>query len=275
MLLGGAMMGTGGWIYITEIEPGWIELTSLTVKLPRLSPAFDGFRIVHCSDIHLGPAFTIDEFSDACQTIVQQSPDIVLMTGDFIDDRATLKRWGSEFGETLARVAAQVPVMAILGNHDYRVGASSIRALFQAAGVRLLVNDIERLERSGAPLNIAGLDDPWRGDPDLEGVLRNIPDGEPLILMAHEPDYAVIAARTGRIDLQLSGHSHGGQVVLPLIGAPVLPHLGKKYPSGKYNVGSLILYTNRGMGTTSPHLRLNCRPEITVLQLEPASSSES
>lgn len=275
VVLGGVVMGMGGWIYITKIEPEWLEITSLKVQIPRLSPAFAGFRIAQCSDIHLSQSLTVDEFSEACQTILQQKPDAVLITGDFVDDRVSLRRWGDEMGKILAGLTAQVPVLAVLGNHDYRVGASQIRSLLQEAGVRLLINESERLERGGAALHIAGVDDPWRGRPDLNGVLEKIPDGEAVVLMAHEPDYAVAAARTKRVDLQLSGHSHGGQVVLPLVGPPVLPHLGKKFPSGRYSVGSLIQYTNRGLGTTSPHLRLNCRPEITVFELAPVDTNKA
>ncbi|OQY86641.1 MAG: serine/threonine protein phosphatase, partial [Anaerolineae bacterium UTCFX3] len=90
------------------------------------------------------------------------------------------------------------------------------------------------------------------------------------ILLAHEPDFADVSAATGRFGLQISGHTHGGQVDIPLIGPPILPEMGKKYPSGLYNVNGMLLYTNRGVGVTTVNARFNCRPEITIYILEPA-----
>jgi predicted MPP superfamily phosphohydrolase len=106
------------------------------------------------------------------------------------------------------------------------------------------------------------------GQNRIEKVLEKLPEQGCAILMVHEPDFADESAATGRFDLQISGHSHGGQVNLPLLGAPVLPRFGRKYPQGLYQVGSMYQYTNRGVGMTPPYIRINCRPEITVFTLE-------
>lgn len=125
------------------------------------------------------------------------------------------------------------------------------------------------VEEDGARLWIAGIDDVLTGAPDLHNALRQVPVGDVTILLAHEPDYADAASRFP-VHLQLSGHSHGGQVRLPLLGAPILPSLARKYPAGLRQVGNLQLYTNRGIGVIDPPIRINCPPEITLLTLRSA-----
>jgi predicted MPP superfamily phosphohydrolase len=117
-------------------------------------------------------------------------------------------------------------------------------------------------------LHIAGVDDVLENLADLKGVLRQLPEEGEAILLAHEPDFADISARSGRFSLQISGHTHGGQVVLPFIGPPILPPRGRKYPSGRYQINGMVQYTNRGVGTTTIEIRWNCPPEITVFNLQ-------
>ena len=125
------------------------------------------------------------------------------------------------------------------------------------------------LERGGALLHVAGLDDVWEDKHRLDRVLDILPGEGGSILLAHEPDIADEVAATGRFDLQISGHSHGGQVVIPLVGPPRLPPYGQKYPLGHYRIGpeGMHLYTTRGIGMIRPYVRFNCRPEITVYTL--------
>ena len=143
-----------------------------------------------------------------------------------------------------------------------------VRRALKASGVRDLSNRFITLERQGAQLHIAGVDDIIEHLDRLDLVLNSLPEEGSAILLAHEPDYANTSAASGRFDLQLSGHSHGGQVVLPLIGAPILPRLGRLYPSGLYQVRGMYQYTNRGLGMTGFNLRLNSHPEVTVFTLE-------
>jgi predicted MPP superfamily phosphohydrolase len=118
-------------------------------------------------------------------------------------------------------------------------------------------------------LTLVGLDDVWERKHDLRAALAGVPDDECKLLLVHEPDYADEAAHYP-VDLQLSGHSHGGQINLPGYGRPVLPYLGQKYPAGLYQVGLMALYTNRGIGVISPPVRFNCPPEVTLLTLRAA-----
>lgn len=139
----------------------------------------------------------------------------------------------------------------------------------ERAGVTVLHNRNIALRRGGQTLYLAGVDDVLESRHDLSAALRAIPTSAPTILLAHEPDYADIAARDPRILLQLSGHSHGGQVCLPGYGGLVFPLWGRKYTRGLYAVNQMTLYTNRGLGMVSLPLRFACRPEITLLTLQP------
>jgi len=155
--------------------------------------------------------------------------------------------------------------VACLGNHDLWEDAPLIRRELTNVGISVLVN--AGLSLAGGELWVAGVDDVWSGDPDLDAALNGAPADATIILLAHEPDYADVVSEHGGVDLQLSGHSHGGQVQLPLIGAPVLPYLGRRYPAGLYHIEELTLYTNRGVGTIYPPIRFNCRPEVTLITL--------
>ncbi|GHO51114.1 metallophosphoesterase [Ktedonospora formicarum] len=149
------------------------------------------------------------------------------------------------------------------------------------------MNDkIYTLHRGAAMLHLVGMDDLWpnAGGPirsvwehksRLERLLELFPDQEVTILLVHEPDFADVAAVTERIDLQLSGHSHGGQVRLPFLGAPIVPPLGQKYVAGYYTIKSMQHYTSRGLGMLPPQMRLNCRPEIAVFTCQTGEEDDA
>jgi predicted MPP superfamily phosphohydrolase len=134
-------------------------------------------------------------------------------------------------------------------------------------------NGMHTISREDAALHFAGVDDFWERKDRLDDVLETLPDEGAAVLLAHEPDYADISSATGRFDLQISGHSHGGQIILPFVGPPIVPPYALKYPLGLYQVGDMLQYTNRGVGMLSPRVRLNCRPEITVFTLSAASAT--
>jgi uncharacterized protein len=142
------------------------------------------------------------------------------------------------------------------------------------SGIIELSNEVYPIQRGQARLYVAGIDDYIARNDRLEQVLEQLPEEGAAILLAHEPDFADISARTGRFDLQISGHSHGGQVNLPLIGPLYLPRYARKYTSGLYNVNGMIQYTNRGVGKVHVPLRLNSSPEITVFTLRNGSNGD-
>lgn len=254
-----------------EYEPSLLEVNKIKLRLPRLHRSFSGMRVVQISDIHFGGWMNTGQLSQVIQMVADLAPDILVVTGDFVrGDNQTpeiFEKLG-ELAETLKTVAARFPTFGVLGNHDYWLDRGSVTDMLRAAGVQALNNAVHTIELGGKTLHIAGVDDVMLGQARMDRILSRLPDDGCAILLAHEPDYADMSAPTGRFDLQLSGHSHGGQVVLPFIGPPVLPHLARKYPSGLYKVGDMFQYTNRGVGMTAPYIRFNCRPEITVFSLE-------
>lgn len=258
-----------GVAYSSMIEPRWVEVTKMSLALPGLAQAFCGYRIVQLSDLHMGDWMNAARLDDVVRVANKQSPDLVAITGDFITRRAASHMRALACG--LARLKARDGVVAVLGNHDHWSGAQAVRDVLAASGVCELANDFHTLRRDDAQLHIAGVDDIIVGRDRLDLLLSRLPADGAVILLAHEPDFADESAATGRFALQLSGHTHGGQIVAPLIGPLLLPALGRRYPSGHYQVGSMIQYTNRGVGVVSPFVRINCRPEITVFDLHAES----
>lgn len=255
-----------GWGYTRLIEPRWLELAHVSLPLPRLSPTFHGYRLVQLSDLHLGDWLQPAQLHDLILFINQQQPDLIAITGDFVTDDPALV--ADDLLTLLKLLKARDGVVAVLGNHDHWTDPALIRQVLQRSGIVELRNNSMTIERRGEPLCLAGVDDISVHADDLEHVLKRLPGSGAAILLAHEPDFADVSAASRRFDLQISGHSHGGQVVLPFLGPLRLPPYGRKYPMGRYQVGSMLLYTNRGVGMVAPHYRFNCRPEITLFSLE-------
>jgi uncharacterized protein len=260
---GAAALGAG---WATLIEPNWPVVERVNVTLPRLPARLDGLRVAQLSDLHISQYTTAGDIGRAAALAMRQSPDLLVLTGDFI--WREVWEYADDLVEPLRTLRAPLGVYAVLGNHDHWEGATLAARVLGEAGVTLLVNQALRLDTE-APLWLAGLDDVWERKHDIRAALAGTPDDECKLLLVHEPDFADRAA-SFPVDLQLSGHSHGGQINLPRYGRPVLPYLGQKYPAGLYQVGDLALYTNRGIGVISPPVRLNCPPEVTLLTLRAA-----
>ena len=258
--------GVAGAGYTRTVEPAWIDIHPVALTLPRLAAPFHGYRLVQISDIHMGDWMTRARLDEVVAAVNAQAPDLIAITGDFATHPAP--DLAPDLIAPLGRLRARDGVVAVLGNHDYVRGAATvIRQVLQASGIANLDNRAVTRARQGALLHIAGVDDIWHQQDRLDTVLARLPRAGAAILLAHEPDFADTTAASGRFDLQLSGHSHGGQVVIPFVRPTQLPPLGRKYYSGRYQVGTLIQYTNRGVGMVPPHVRFNCRPEITVFTL--------
>jgi predicted MPP superfamily phosphohydrolase len=261
----------GGMGYSLVVEPNWLDVVQVTLKLPRLAPAFSGFRLVQVSDIHMGGWMNRERLRHVVREVSAHAPHMVVITGDFVIGHTwneSVKAILDEMVEELSPLTKKHITLAVLGNHDYWTNASAVRTALSACGIVNVSNDVYTLSAGDDQLHIAGVDDIWEKQDRLDLVLQKLLGTGAAILLAHEPDFADRSAETGRFDLQLSGHSHGGQVVIPFVGAPHLPHLGRKYPSGLYQVGSMWQYTNRGVGMARLKVRFNCRPEITVFTFE-------
>jgi predicted MPP superfamily phosphohydrolase len=166
----------------------------------------------------------------------------------------------------LGELRAPLGVFGILGNHDDSADPRVVTRSLEAHGVTVLRNFNLRIETRGERLWIAGVDDVLTGNAQLGQALQGIPADGATVLLAHEPDFADSVASQA-VDLQLSGHSHGGQVRFSLLGAVYLPPMARKYPYGLNQIGRLKVYTNRGLGTTFLPARFGCPPEITLLTL--------
>ncbi|MBZ0298693.1 MAG: metallophosphoesterase [Anaerolineae bacterium] len=253
-------------IYMGHLETDDVDVVQIDVHLPRLSPAFEGYRLAQISDIHMGTGMTADKLATIADLTNQQQPDLITITGDFVT-HGSVAALGPMLIEPLREFAAPDGVVGVLGNHDFWTDAAAVRRILEQSDVLDVSNGVTTVHRDGESLHIAGVDTLWYHQDRLDLVLDQLPDEGAAILLAHEPDFADISGPTGRFDLQLSGHTHGGQINLPLVGPPFLPPHGKKYPLGQYQVGGMIQYTNRGVGTVGPPLRINCRPEVTLFTL--------
>jgi predicted MPP superfamily phosphohydrolase len=261
-----ALIILGGLGYARIIEPGWETVTELALTLPRLPSAFHGYRIVQISDIHIGTWMNRRRLAKVIDTVNQLNPDLVVITGDFV--YYDKEENAEELISPLSGIDAKDGTLAILGNHDYWANPGMVREIIKASGILDLSNAVQTFERGNTLFHIAGVDDYWERKDRLDLVLDALPREGAAILLAHEPDYADFSANTKRFDLQLSGHSHGGQVILPFLGPPILPLYGRKYPMGLYQVRNMLQYTNRGIGVIPPAIRFNCRPEITALTIQ-------
>ncbi|HEX3435400.1 MAG TPA: metallophosphoesterase [Pseudacidobacterium sp.] len=266
-----AVAGFG--LYVGEIARHEIDIVQRTIIINGLPEAFKGFRIVQVSDIHLRE-FTEPAFLKlVLHEVNALKPDLVALTGDYVSYGPIEKRraigWAYECGELLTRI--QCPLRySVLGNHDCIVDPDAATDALTTHGIPVLSNESVPLERDGKRIWIAGVADALEG-PIRSDFAKAFPktanaDNERVILMAHEPDVAPNAAKYG-YDLMLSGHTHGGQIRIPFLPAMHLPPLGQKYVEGHFQVESMQLYVNRGIGTVELPFRFNCPPEITVITL--------
>jgi len=263
----GAVATVDGFLY----EPEDPVVERITIRLPRLPESFDGFRIAQMTDFHFGPYIGKPQIERAVQITRSLQPNLVVLTGDFVSAPLFQSHGiaGARHAEPCAQVLEQLtecPMLAVLGNHDHWNGADLVQESLEHHGIKVLRNASLPLERDGKRLWIVGVDDVIEHAADVRKSFAGVPPEELQIVVVHEPDFADEIARHPA-DLQLSGHSHGGQVWIPGLGAPILPELATKYPRGLYRISNLQLYTNRGIGVITPPVRLNCRPEITLITL--------
>lgn len=270
-LVGGAGLVLTG--YGVGVERVNFQVRSFRLYLPDLPPGLEGLRIVLMADLHCGPVNRPGSLRRALQLANECHPDLVLMPGDFVHYSHS---YFPEAAEWLDGLRPRIPggLVTTWGNHDHWNGidkASQVLGACQGHRLReqrLVLTDKRTLEASGSGLWLCGLDDLWEGKPELAGVLKGIPENQPRLVLCHNPDVAE-EQQGGRVDLMVSGHTHGGQLSLPVIGSPIVPsRYGKKYASGwVLGPGGFPVYVTRGLGVGAVPLRLGVRPEITVFEL--------
>lgn len=271
--IGGSVSGLTALGWSTKVEPEWLEISNTSLPIARLDRAFNGLRIAQLSDIHMDPWMTRQRLEQVVQLVNAQQPDIVCITGDFVT--YDLEYYAPHLVETLGKLQAKVAKCAVLGNHDHWTDPTVMRGVIHDSGLIDLNNEVHTIQRGNALLHLAGVDDAWVGNPRIDIVTPKLTPGAAAVLLCHEPDFADQHSALGCFDLQLSGHSHGGQVTLPGVGPLHLPPFCSKYPSGLYRVGQMWQYTNRGLGMIAPYVRFNCRPEIAMISLRVAQNSNA
>ncbi len=247
-------------------EPGYLTLTRRQIPIRNLPAGLDGFRIGVLSDFHFRPGDDDELIAKAVDHIHAEKLDLVALTGDYISgDMRVVPPLLSQLG----KLTATHGVFATLGNHDgWRNRTSAIRQQFEKAGISFLINQNSQLSVHGEKLAIAGTDFVWLGKPDPARTLKGISPDTPVVALVHEPDYFDAMTARRDIQLQLSGHTHGGQCQVPMIGyAPRKVNFGRKYHYGHYEHGDSNLFVTRGVGTVGVRVRFACPPELAILTL--------
>ena len=253
------------------LEPNHPHVVRQNFFLSRWPHRMDGFTIALLSDFHYDPYFSVHPLEAAVPLVNHLHPDLIVLTGDFVSvpiigDPKKAAFAAEPCARLLREMTAPCGLWAVLGNHDEDTDPQHVAAALEAENIHVLANQSHAIERDGARIWLAGLNDVFSRSADLPEALRGIPSDEAVILLVHEPDFADVTCRFP-VDLQLSGHSHGGQIRVPFLPPLYLPVLARKYVLGTYQVGPMILYTNAGLGTVTVPMRLNCPPEITLLTL--------
>ena len=275
-----------GWVgrqwahvaYARHVEPTWLELNNHPIPVRDLPEPFAGLKIVQMSDFHGGHQVSSAFLDEAVALAQAQEGDVVVLTGDFIHK-------GFQHIDRVARILGQLRapmgVFAVLGNHDFSVrNALGIRRhkhlhrfvadALAAQGIRVMQNQTHHLLRGDHVVYLTGVDDLWSRVCDLDQAFAGLRPHVPRVVLAHNP-WTIELAQNHRCDLMLSGHTHGGQVKLPVLGHVTLGPKGRRFASGLYKVRESWLYVNKGVGFGF-RMRYGVRPEVAVLTLQPEAA---
>lgn len=264
-------------LYAAEVSRHEISFERHNISLNRLPDPFRGFKIVQISDFHYAEYTEPYFLRDVVKRVNELRPDAVFFNGDYVTDGYLFSHaHTNDFAYSCAEILSKVECplrYAVLGNHDSTFAEPAVLDALAVYGFTVLNNRYVPLERDGKRVWIAGTGDAIYHKMDLDKAIPSTSrtNGEPVLLMVHEPDVLPLVARR-RVDLMLSGHTHGGQVRFPFLPPMLLPVLGKKYVAGYFRLGPTQLYVNRGLGTVGVPFRFNCSPEIAVLTLERSGS---
>ena len=256
------------WLLWANSSPAATQVTVASGALPE---AFEGFKIAHVSDLHNA---VFGRKNERLLSLIRAAkPDIIAITGDLIDSRHTDIDSALAFVEAAAEIA---PVYYVTGNHESRLDFDEIEPRLIAAGARVLRNEAEDIGRGGERIRLAGIDDPsfirtgGTAEERAAAELEQLGDGGGTftVLLAHRPELVEVYAEYGA-GLVLSGHAHGGQVRLPLLGGLYAPGQGllPEYDSGLYSLGETQMVVSRGLGNSVAPLRVNNRPELVIVTL--------
>lgn len=253
-------------------EPKRLTVTRRDITCKQLPPALDGLRVGLLADFHFRPGHDDELLEKVVTRVKSERLDLIALAGDYMghDPQVVVPML-----ERLEKMTATHGIFAVMGNHDGWSGNPAvIRRQFENAGISFLINQHSVLSLRNESLAIAGTDFIWKGHPDAAKTLAGISPAVPILALVHEPDYFDTMTAQREIMLQVSGHTHGGQCRVPLIGyAPRKVRYGKKYLYGHYTRGESNLFVTRGVGTTGLRVRFACPPELAVLTLRTGEAS--
>ncbi len=246
-------------VWSFRIEPNLLEIRHYKLQSPKIA----GLRIVYATDFHI-EKHDVKRLDKIIDSIQQQKPDLILLGGDFIKGHNNLRTMSPErIAAKLRKLHAPLGVFSVLGNHDWYIGGRKMKHALQAAGIVVLENDNEVIPFNEGKFTLAGVADKITCVADSHQALKNTP--EPRILLTHTPD--VFPDITDSVELVLAGHTHGGQVKLPFIGALIVPlEHGRRYAEGFIEENGKKMIVSKGLGTSRISIRFNCKPEIVVIE---------
>lgn len=262
--------------YGRKIEPTWLELNQFTLPIYDLPQEFVGARIAHLTDFHFGAHLPPEYLNEAIDRTLAATPDLIALTGDFVHKGYSHV---ADVASQLGRLRAPLGVYAVLGNHDFSVRNamgwrrhkglhSAVADALSAQGVRVLRNESLDLERDGAKIHLAGIDDLWSGECNPVDALQGLMPESPRIVLAHNP-LTIEELGVERCDLMLSGHTHGGQVNWPGIGRLFIGKKARRFSAGLCKHGESAIYVNKGVGF-GWRFRFNVRPEVAIIEMQRA-----
>jgi predicted MPP superfamily phosphohydrolase len=256
--------------YPIFVERYMVLTNTYRISVPNLSKAFAGFRIVQLTDLHYGFLVSLELIRHVVKRANKLKPDIIVCTGDYVHEKNSTTQI-DQLWPILSELNAPLGVYSVLGNHDHWADTARSDYWLKKTGQDIR-HKVIPIQREGQNLWIAGAGDLYEDHKDLDYILGQIPDTECRIVLAHNPDSAdTIFSK--RIDLMISGHTHGGQVSIPFVGPPVLPVKNKTYSSGlKISPRGGKVFISKGIGWTIIPVRFNCLPEIAVLELSPETT---
>ncbi|CAN5435791.1 metallophosphoesterase [soil metagenome] len=262
--------------YASQIEPFWLDIHEKQVSIAGLPPAFDGMRIAQITDLHIDERIPLGYLRRVVERVNAAKPDLVCVTGDIVNHAI---EWIDRSVDVLSKLEA--PVVVSFGNHDYapntaRPGpvtiiATPLQMKLEEAGCIVLRNRAAVLERSGQKLWFVGIDDLWSDSFSPIDAFAGVERGAVSICLSHNPDSSEHVVRFGP-KLILAGHTHGGQLRLPLIGALILPIVDRRFDQGLFELeNGCQMYVSRGVGFLL-RARFCCRPELPIFVLRGRSA---
>lgn len=240
-----------------------LEVSRHDVAIADLPAQFEGYRIAFLTDTHVASFMRRAFYRECVEQVRRSNADLILLGGDFVSFSRHIPLMAELL---LTGLEARDGVWAVLGNHDYWTDPDGVIAAMTSRGVRFIVNRSVQISRDGATLDLVGIDEVYRGEPDLDAAFANADARRPCVALSHHPDI-VLRLEDQRIDLLLCGHTHGGQIRVPFFGPLVVPskHEGR-YAAGFHKEKNVRMYVSRGLGSVPP-IRILCKPEIAVFRL--------